>query len=196
MLGRPLGIAYGEYAGVRFYAPFSANRGRIYEYVLLFAEDLGDGRYHIGSTRSEFFATGQREIPLWHGFLRRVPAPGELVDDWLTDFTEDEWLSACATAYRFLLENGIDGDVMSIVHPGWYSSGRRAFSGRGGGRASGAVSEKERITAAVLLGIALAVCIAHYALSQSPAIDKWAMATIASLVGFCAVLARIVGGRR
>lgn len=55
---------------------------------------------------------------------------------------------------------------------------------------------KEYTIAAILLGVMLAICIAHFIQSQSLLTGKWAFASIASFVGFCMVLARIIEGRR
>lgn len=122
VFGHPLGIRYEECGDVRFFATTKVS-GKTYEYVLLYAEDLGDGRYSIGSTWSGFFDSGQREIPLFQGFLDRVPSPGEYVDDWITDFTKEEDEQAMATSYRFLRDNGLDGDALGIAYPDWLPNG-------------------------------------------------------------------------
>lgn len=55
---------------------------------------------------------------------------------------------------------------------------------------------KEYAIGAVLLGIMLAICVADYIQVQSITTGKWVFATIASLVGFCMALGRIIGGGR
>ena len=55
---------------------------------------------------------------------------------------------------------------------------------------------KEYVIGAILLGIILAICIAHGIESQWRLTAKWAFSLVVSFVGFCEVLARIIEGRR
>lgn len=55
---------------------------------------------------------------------------------------------------------------------------------------------KKYVVGAVLLGVILAICIAHGIRSQWRLTAKWAFSLVVSFVGFCMALARIIGGGR
>ena len=124
VFGHRLNVRYDECGGIRFTAPHRDDgsvfdNGAVFEFVLLYAEDLGGGRYNIGCTYAGFFDSGRTAIPLFQGVLNRVPASGEFVEDWITDETEEEAAQTMATGYRFLRDNGLDGDVLAMVLPDW-----------------------------------------------------------------------------
>ena len=123
---KPVKAKFEDCGGCRFTTVFGNHK--VYRCVLVYAVKIRRGYYEVCCTPEQCVDDKLPKIALFFGFLDFVPKDGDRIDDWLRPESEDDIDAAQARAYRFLEDNGLDGQVLRTTYQNhWHVDGVRAM---------------------------------------------------------------------